>query len=147
MTIGSLRDNGFAELPTEKGIYIIKRPDDFEVKFSKDTIAISQYRGRSLLYDIKTLEDKYTNVQNKDILYIGKAGGKGGLKKRLLQYIKSGYKKYNNHRGGRAIWQIEKCDELIVDFYCCDNCEEEEKRLLKEYKEHNKTYPLANWRG
>jgi len=138
--------NGYNEIPINKGIYIVRIPCNFTVKFLDKTPAISDFKSKNLLYDIKMLENKYSSLQDKNILYIGKADCEKGLRQRIGQYIDYGYKKGKIHRGGRAIWQIENYEKLLIDFYCCIECEHEEKNLLKNYKFLNGDYPLANWR-
>ena len=98
-------------------------------------------------YGIELLQKKYENCKNKKLLYIGKAGGEKGLKQRLRQYVLYGYNESKVHKGGRAVWQIEDAQELLVEYACVDNPEAAEKYLLKQYKhQNNGVFPLANWR-
>lgn len=145
-TIAYLHANGYIDIPIDKGIYIIKKPCDLAIKFLDKTTAITDFKSKRLLYDVEILKNKYSGLQDKNILYIGKAACKKGLRQRIGQYIDYGYNEGKIHRGGRAIWQIENCEQLIIDFYCCEECEQEEKSLLKNYKILNGNYPLANWR-
>ena len=145
-SITYFHSNGYNEIPTKKGIYIVKIPGDFTVKFLDKTTAITDFESKKLLYDIEILKNKYSGLQDKNILYIGKAACKKGLRQRISQFINYGYNEGKIHRGGRAIWQIENCEQLVVDFYCCEKCEQEEKSLLNKYKIHNGNSPLANWR-
>lgn len=144
--IHSLYINGFADIPTEKGIYIVKIPYGFNLKFLDSTTSFSHLNSKSLLYDVPLLEEKYFRLIDKDILYIGKAACKKGLQQRIRQYINYGYQKSKIHRGGRAIWQIKNCDQLIIEFSICDDCESQEKKLLSDYYIRNGSYPVANWR-
>lgn len=56
-----------------------------------------------------------------------------------------GYKEAENHRGGRAIWQIENSEELLLGYRSCENPEAKEREMLKEYYEKYGTFPVANW--
>ena len=145
-TIASLYINGYKEIPIEKGIYIVRKPIDFAIEFMDKTAAITHFKSKNLLYSAKMLDDKYSRLQDKNILYIGKAGCKKGLRQRIRQYVKYGYSKGKIHRGGRAIWQISNCKNLTIEFYSCADCETEEKKLLENYKSANGDLPLANWR-
>lgn len=80
-------------------------------------------------------------------MYIGKANGRGGLRQRVLQYVKYGWGTAVNHKGGRAIWQVKDYPLLLLEYEACENCEQREHELLAAYKKENGTYPLANWRG
>ncbi|WP_238918304.1 hypothetical protein [Clostridium sp. YIM B02555] len=136
----------FSCIPENKGIYIVKKSKEMKSEFSTDTTAIKEYRNRSMLYDIALLNDKF-NKSDKEILYIDKAGGKKNkLKQRIRQYIRYGYGKVNNHRGGRAIWQIVDNKTLLLGFIECYNPEKIEKELLEEYESKYKVLPIANWR-
>ena len=147
MTIKECLKTNFAEIPTKEGIYWIRVPREFQVCFLDTKTAMKYFRGKEMLYPQEKLVDKYVNLKEKEILYIGKASAKKGLKQRICQYIKYGYGLGKIHRGGRAIWQIDGCENLLIEYRCCDNSEREEKRLLLEYRERNNSYPLANWRG
>lgn len=129
-----------------KGIYIIKKSKEMKIEFSLDTTAIKKYSNKSMIYDIDVLEKKF-DKSDKEILYIGKSGGKKNkLKQRISQYVRYGYGEVNNHRGGRAIWQIADSKSLLLGFIECDNPEKIEKELLEEYKSKYNVLPIANWR-
>lgn len=93
-------------VPAKKGVYCIRIPAGMEVTF-KDTI--DNHPGAA--YPIESLEAK--RVPASDILYIGKANGEKGLFQRLRQYMRYGFDAGNNHRGGRAIFQVKGYENLI----------------------------------
>lgn len=146
MTFEQLYVNGYTEVPLECGVYVVKVPDNFKVQILDTTTAITEYNGRNLLYDAMMLREKYDQVIEKDILYYGKANRNGGLKARVKEFARYGYCEANNHRGGRAIWQIQNNKQLLIEFMPCENAEAEEQRLLNEYRLRNNTFPLANWK-
>ena len=96
--------------------------------------------------DAYCVEDLEAKRVSSDILYIGKANGKGGLFQRLRQYMRYGFDAGNNHRGGRAIFQVEGYENLICRWCVCENCEDNERLLLESFKRKYGTYPTANWR-
>lgn len=146
-SIGQLYHDKCTAIPNEKGIYVIIVPDSFMVEFSNQTTAISEFNGQTLLYPKAELISKFDRTDKK-VLYIGKAGGaKNRLKQRIRQYIKYGYKESNNHRGGRAIWQISNNKHLLIGYLICDAPEAKEQQLLVEYYKKYQTYPVANWVG
>ena len=63
---------------------------------------------------------------------------------RLMHY---GWNNATNHKGGRAIWQIEDAGLLLLAYEECEDGRIREKQLLADYKAKNGSYPLANWRG
>lgn len=141
-----LKNLGFADIPNEKGLYIVKRPQTMNVEFNAHTTAISEFRGKNMLYDIDSLLSKF-EMTDKETLYIGKAGGKVNLlRQRIRQLVRYGYGLTNNHRGGRAIWQITNNKSLLLSYIKCDTPEKYEKELLEDYFHINGVLPLANWK-
>lgn len=132
-------------IPETRGIYRIVLPEGMHAVFS------AEIKGHPVAdaYDVGLLENKYEQTGCSELLYIGKAGGRRGLRQRIRQYLLYGFGEGNNHRGGRAIFQITEFEKLICVWEECVECEKEEHRLLKEFFEAcgEKTYPVANWRG
>ena len=126
-------------VPAKKGVYCIRIPAGMEVAF-KDTI--DNHPGAA--YPIERLEAK--RVPSSGILYIGKANGEKGLFQRLRQYLRYGFDAGSNHRGGRAIFQVEGHENLICRWCVCENCEDKERLLLENFKRKYGAYPIANWR-
>jgi hypothetical protein len=144
-TIEALYNNGCSLIPNEKGVYMLVVPDTFNVEFSDQTTAITEFDGKSLLYQISSLKIKFEKTDKK-ILYIGKAGGeRNRLRQRIRQYIRYGYKEVKNHRGGRAVWQINNCKLLLLGYCPFENPEDKERELLENYFERYGTLPVANW--
>lgn len=142
-----LHDNRCRDIPEENGVYTVVVPQGFNIIFTANSTAILEYRSRNLLYREDLLEKKYSNVINKNVLYYGKANRRGGLKDRIREFVKYGYKEATNHRGGRAIWQIENNKKLIIGYCPCDDPDTKERQLLLEYiNANNQILPLANWR-
>ncbi|MDR2712107.1 MAG: GIY-YIG nuclease family protein [Clostridiales bacterium] len=141
-TIKRLKENKCSEVPEKNGIYVVISPENFAVEFAGSAFdllhaELKEYKK----YCIKELEAKFCQ-SDRQVLYIGKASGKGGLKKRIRQYIGMKF----NHRGGRAIWHIKDSHELLIGYCECENPEEKEKEMLKSYKDKHSVYPVANQR-
>lgn len=47
------------------------------------------------------------------------ANGKKGLRQRLKQYVNYGWNHAANHKGGRAVWQIEDAEFLLLAYEEC----------------------------
>lgn len=145
MTIEALYKDRCSAVPNEKGIYIVMVPDDFDIVFSDQNTALNEFKGKNLLYPSENLRLKF-DKSDKKVLYIGKAGGKRNkLHQRIRQYILYGFKEAENHRGGRAIWQIDNNKQLLLGYYPCENPETKERELLKQYYVQYGTLPVANW--
>lgn len=141
-TLKELYESNCREVPKDKGIYRVLIPDGMKIVFRSVSTNVN-----APLYSAEVLQEKFSKCRNKMVIYIGKASGRKGLHQRLKQYVKYGWNESINHKGGRAIWQISYADKLLVQFECCEDADEAEHRLLREYKQENGCYPLANWRG
>lgn len=129
-------------IPDKPGVYWVLAPKDVPIRFESTALNLA-----APLYHADILSQKYADCCDKQILYIGKASGKGGLQQRVQQYIKYGWNEAVNHKGGRAVWQIRDAGILLLTYEPCSDCIAWEHTLLHEYKEANGCYPLANWRG
>ncbi|WP_368293734.1 hypothetical protein [Dehalobacter sp. TBBPA1] len=144
-TIEQFYNSRCAIIPNEIGVYIVVAPESFIVEFINQTTAINEYHEKNLLYPAEDLKMKFSETDHK-ILYIGKAGGEiNRLRQRIKQYVRYGYHEVENHRGGRAIWQIKNNRKLLLGYFVCNNPETIERELLSEYYNKNGTYPVANW--
>lgn len=131
---------GVPDLP---GVYWVLAPEGVPIQFEP-----TAPNRAAPHYPVDVLTRKYTSCRDKHILYIGKAGGKKGLRQRLRQYMKYGWNEAVNHKGGRAIWQIQNAGMLLLAYEPCSDCVTREHRLLHDYQvANNDCYPLANWRG
>lgn len=141
-TIRDLYAEKCRQLPARNGIYQVEAPPNMEIRFLPQTIA-----KEKRLYPAEELQRKWQNGDHR-ILYIGKAQRKkGGLQKRVWEYLRYGYDGGRNHRGGRGIWQIKDCQELYIRWTVLAQANEVEHQLLKYYQNHYNTYPAANRMG
>lgn len=141
-TLASLLNSTCEMIPDKPGIYRVIVPEELPVSFSAEVL-----NSAAPAYPVDKLSKKYAQCIDKSIVYIGKANGRRGLRQRILQYMNYGCNKTSNHKGGRAIWQIENYPLLLLAYEPCEDCEQQEHQLLADYKQQNGTYPLANWRG
>jgi hypothetical protein len=152
------------EVPEERGVYFVVYSDYNQLTIDKDCRIFKEENcpsktDQTRYSTIKLTEKlkKYNNESERNnILYIGKAEPKKGLRQRIKQYLQTGKNKHGNHNGGKAIWQFENIDNLILCYISEDNLSENhtktiiistiETALLVKFKEIYGTYPLANWR-
>lgn len=143
-TIEELYSEGYANVPNENGIYVILVPDNFQIVFTESTTAILEFRKRCMVYSASELQLKFEK-SDKNILYIGKAEGtQNKLRQRIRQFVKYGYREADNHRGGRAIWQIENNKKLLLGYQECQNARAVESDELMLYYSKYGTFPVAN---
>lgn len=129
-------------IPDVPGVYWVLAPEGLPIQFEP-----TSPNPAAPPYPVDVLTQKYAGCKDKQVLYIGKAGGKKGLRQRLKQYMKYGWNKAVNHKGGRAIWQIQNAGMLLLTYEPCSDCAAREHQLLHDYHAANDCYPLANWRG
>lgn len=141
-TLASLLHSNCDMIPDKPGIYRVIVPEKLTVSFSAEVL-----NSAAPAYPVEELSEKYARCIDKSIVYIGKANGHNGLRQRIQQYMKYGCNTASNHKGGRAIWQIENYPLLLLSYEPCEDCEQREHQLLADYKRRNGVYPLANWRG
>ena len=141
MKIGEIESRR-QDIPDKAGIYKIEVPDGMEIYFDDPA---PEDRGKAA-YDPARLSEIYKSNHSR-ILYIAKAGGKRGLRQRLMQYARTLFHNGKSHRGGRAIRQIRGFENLIVECRTCEDCKSEERAELKEFRQLHGNYPVANRRG
>lgn len=125
---------------------MVLKPERMIFSLFPTTTAIASYKNRNLLYDLDTLNMKYKN-SDKTVLHIGKASvEKNKLKSRIRQLVRYGYGEIDNHRGGRAIWQIQNNKDLLIGYFMCNEPDIKERELLQRYRKINGVLPLANWK-
>ena len=146
LTVKELYRSGCVEVPEGQGVYFVSAPPELTVIFRSQFLTPAK-GPKSWPYPVEMLEDKYTAQGRQRLLYIGKAGGRRGLRQRLQQYIRHGYGEVGNHLGGRAVWQIQDCEKLLISWMTCPNPEQLEHQLLQSFQSHWGGYPVANWKS
>ena len=139
-TLGELFRDRCGGIPTAPGVYRVLAPEGVPIRF------LDRTEGPAPWYPAEELEERYRTCRDREILYIGKADGRRGLRQRVWQYVRYGWGGGTVHRGGRAIWQIPDADLLLLEYDCCPDCEARERALLEDYLRENGTLPLANRR-
>ena len=90
-------------IPADQGVYAILRPVELEPTFLPANL------GKNLKsYGPWELRRRW--LSGVEVIYIGKAGGRGGLRARLAPFSKMA----KGHSGGRSIWQLDNPEVLIV---------------------------------
>jgi len=140
--IKSLYENHCTEIPKKKGLYIVIKPVEIAAVFCEETVAIAKFKGKSMLYDVADLEEKFKR-SDQEILYIGSAIN---LYKRIKQLIDYGYNGKTGHRGERTLWQMENYKKFKLGLLQCEDPISEKKKFLQEYFQVYDVLPVANRR-
>lgn len=136
----SVADWGSA--PTDPGVYVVVRSIDTPPYF----VDVAPYRGDPPM-SIAELEERW--VPGARIVYVGKAGRgtkNGGLRRRLRQLARYGAGQAARHSGGRAIWQLDDRDDLLVGWCVTDDSQarQVEKDMIAAFRAHYGVRPFAN---
>lgn len=144
--ISKLKTSGTSVIPACTGVYVIVRESTVPHEFRSESIG-GHFKGRNPTMDVVKLEMKWVN--NSYVLYIGKAGKSGSkatLRSRLDQYIEFGKGERIGHWGGRFIWQLCDCDDLLVAWKPLANEEprDVEKQMITVFTSLYGKKPFAN---
>lgn len=105
------RDLPVSDVPAAVGVYAVLRPAETSVSFlPASTAGWSKGRDPSVSHEV--LGDAW--VDGVEVIYFGKAGGRGGLRGRLSAYRRHGAGSRAAHWGGRYIWQLADAGQLLV---------------------------------
>jgi len=113
-TVRELQATRCREVPQEPGVYLILRTPAHVCSFSPSSCG-GRFKGKDPTVPISRLHEHW--IAAAIIIYIGKAGGgrsNAVLRRRLWDYMRFGAGEPVGHWGGRLIWQLDNCRDLIV---------------------------------
>ena len=142
--IAELRRTRCAGLPQHAGVYLIERDSDGLPDFLPASTG-GWFKGQDPNCAPDVIRANW--VDGAHIVYIGKAAGRKGLKKRLCQLIDFGGGKPIGHRGGRLLWHLPDSEELLVRWRTCtaDEADRAETAAILDFKSsHQGMRPFAN---
>ena len=149
VSIRQLKSDGCEVIPRQMGVYVLLRekaePPDF---LPASTGGHSERRGDPSVPE-HVLRAKWVN--GAVVVYIGKAGATSPsrtLQKRLREYVDFGRGKPARHWGGRLIWQLADCNELLVAWKIVDKePRRTEREMIGDFVLLHGTNPFANLRS
>ena len=130
-------------VPDSAGIYLIERTSDNTPRYITSTGG--RFKGKDPNYSREVFESNW--VTGAHIVYVGKAAGKKGLRRRLNQLIDFGCGKPTGHRGGRLLWHLEDNQNLLVRWreHPKDEADRAESAAIAIFKKsHQGMRPFAN---
>ncbi len=133
-------------IPRMKGVYMVLNLDNKPPEFLEIGTG-GYFKGKNPNVSVGDLKSNW--VDNTIVVYIGKAGKDGSgatLQSRLRQYFGFGQGGNVGHYGGRLIWQLKNCKDLIV---CWKALPTEDPRtfeanLIQQFYSKFSNRPFAN---
>lgn len=131
------------DLPPRHGVYVVVREPGPHPGFLVESVG-GPHKGTALTVAINVLETAW--LDDAEVVYVGKAGGRQGLRKRVVAYASQGRGKSAGHAGGRYVWQLPASETLTVGWRETKNrsVEEVEEALLALHIEKFGRRPFAN---
>jgi hypothetical protein len=138
MTFAALREEGLASVPATPGVYAVFAAGD--PAFAEVSCG-GHFKGKDPTVPVATLRGEW--VPGSDVLYIGKANV---LNRRLREFAAFGAGRPIGHWGGRYIWQLEGCQDLMVGWVATPEEDPRivEGRLLESFVAEHGGFPFAN---
>ena len=148
-TVRGLRASRCSDVPQEAGVYLVMR-DPVRTHELSPTSCGGRFKGKDPTVPVVRLRQHW--VEDAAVLYIGKAGGgdtRETLQRRLWTYMRFGNGEPVSHSGGRFVWQLTNCLELVI---CWKPAGEQdaialETALIREFITVYGKRPFANLRN
>lgn len=142
------KPGGCNVVPDQMGVYVVVRESTLPRMFLVRGIG-GFFHGEDPTLPLEELERKW--VDGAYVLYIGKAGGlalAATLRSRIQQYMDFGSGRPVAHRGGKMIWQLADCDELLVAWKPLVGTEPVvvEQQMIDDPNNPKRMLPFANRR-
>lgn len=139
--IRTLKAAGCYDIPTRPGVYLVYRETDNAPVFLEESIG-GRHKRKDPTDDVGKLARKW--VGDARVVYIGKTDKT--LCGRVAEYIKCGKGYDHGHWGGRYIWQLEGCDDLLIAWKPTPGSDPSgvESELVKAFESTYGRLPYAN---
>jgi hypothetical protein len=131
-------ERGSVLAPDGPGTYVVLRDSVDDPAFAELSKG-GWFKGKDPAVAVEALSAKW--VIGAVVVYIGQSGG---LRRRIRQLARFGVGKPVGHWGGRYLWQLNDCPELIVAWRRDDQPVTGEQRLLAGFTAHYGRMPFAN---
>ena len=145
--ISDLQKSNCSEVPDERGVYLVLRPNRTGPKFLERSTG-GRFKGKDPKVEASKLEGNW--VEGTVVLYIGVGGLRAAttLRSRLRLYMQFGRGMPAAHKGGRFIWQLHNSSELLLCWKVTPRGDpgKEESRLMQEFEAVYGKLPFANLR-
>jgi len=145
VSVRILRETRCSGVPQSSGIYLVLRMSDCLPKF------LEKSTGGAFKKEDPTCVPEFVGqnwVEGARVVYVGKAAGGSGLRRRLDDLIAFGYGKAVGHWGGRLLWHLPEKENLLVRWRTCTagDADKEETKAIGAFRSHYGMRPYANLR-
>lgn len=139
----SLKESGFDCVSARPGVYLVFRQSDAVPEFLAESTG-GTHKNRNPTVDKRELGREW--VDRAQVLYIGKTHDP--LRKRVAEYMKCASGRKHGHWGGRLVWQLAYCEDLLIAWKPLDREDplDVEQALLQEFIKQYGRMPFANLR-
>jgi hypothetical protein len=114
VSVKKLRETRCSDVPAVAGVYLVLRLNPGVARYMEKNQG-GHFKGRDPSVSAGELASNW--VADALVVYIGKAGGgasQSTLRKRLWSLMRFGAGEPVGHWGGRLLWQLEDCSDLIL---------------------------------
>ena len=148
-SVRDLQQSRCRAVPREPGVYLVLRDATRPRCFSPLSCG-GHFKEKDPTVPVSRLKKHW--IEQAIVLYIGKAGGDGSqstLQGRLWCYMRFGAGEPVGHWGGRFIWQLADCHDLIVCWRpgVDHDAKELESQFIREFSTVYGRRPFANLRN
>lgn len=133
-----------SDVPPSHGVYVVLREPIDHPKFLAESVG-GPHKRKPLTVGVDVLDVAWRD--GAEVVYIGKAGGRGGLRARLWAYARQGRGHPAGHVGGRFLWQLPSSDELVVGWRETGEVGDVEEAILALHIDEFGRRPFANIKG
>jgi hypothetical protein len=144
-TVAALRQD-CRVIPSVPGVYIVRAPDGFTPTFL-ETSRGGHFKKKDPTMPVGVLKRLW--VEGTSIVYIGQAGGgksAATLRERIRALLRFGAGEPVGHRGGRALWQVDGAETLIVSWRALSDEDPRviERAMIRDFSKRFGKRPFAN---
>lgn len=138
------------DIPELPGVYAVLAPGDRQLSVGTKSQG-GHFKGNDPTMDVSLLEDRL--LPDTNLLYLGAAeagsAGNRGLRARVGELLSFGKGRAVGHWGGRALWQLESPEDLLLAWMPCPphGATKAKSDLLSEFRKLHGQLPFANLRS
>lgn len=130
-----------ASVPTEPGVYVVLRERATTPSF-RQVSGGARFKGKDPSVPREVLDRRW--VEGAQCVYVGMTAS--SLRRRLRDFSAFGAGRAVGHWGGRYIWQLADCQDLVVAWKVteADSARTTERSLLDSFELAHGKPPFAN---
>ena len=143
LSVRELSEKGTDNVPCAHGVYTVLRIEKGSPRLLSRN-RCGHYKGRDPTIPVSELRQRW--IDGTEVLYIGRAAGKGGLNGRIGKLLRFAQGHAAGHWGGRYIWQVAGSRDFLVAWLPTPRRKPAavERQLMEEFRANFGSWPLAN---